>query len=245
MTELHFVDVGYGCMVLILLSDGKKIVYDCNITGDNEDKVLRYAKKILGENTNIDIFITSHRDADHMRGIKKLHKKHTIKEIWDAGEPGTSTTCQEYKDYMDLRRQVKSKVIKAREFWEYGKTILRCMNAGWDDYSDPNDQSIVLKVENKGASAILSGDTSYKPWKEKILTYYANSKISSDIFLAAHHGSITFFDDPSDNKNYYTEHIDTISPAMTLVSVGPNTHDLPDETAIKLYKEKSSGSTNP
>ncbi len=242
MTELHFVNVGYGCMVLVLLPDGSKIVYDCNITDDNEDKVLAYTKKILGAGVNIDIFINSHRDADHMRGIKKLHKKHPIKKIWDTGIPGTSTTCTEYKEYMDLRRQVSSKTIEARIFWDYGSAALRCMNASWNDYTAPNDQSIVLKVEDNDASALLSGDTSYKPWKEKILPYYADSKVSSDIFLAAHHGSITFFDDPSDDKHYYIEHIKKISPDMTLVSVGPNTHDLPNDTAIDLYKKYSSGS---
>ena len=241
MTELHFVNVGYGCMVLILLPDGSKFVYDCNITDDNEDKVLSYTTKILGAGVSISVFVNSHRDADHMRGIKKLHKKHPIKNIWDAGVPGTSTTCSEYLEYMDLRRQVSSKAIEARKFWDYDSATVRCMNSGWDDYSDPNEQSIVLKVEDNGASALLSGDTSHKPWKEKILSYYADSKLSSDILMAPHHGSITFFDDPTDDKHYYTDHIRKIAPAMTLVSVGPNTHGLPDDKAIELYKKYSSG----
>lgn len=177
-----------------------------------------------------------------MRGIKLLHMKHPIKTIWDSGIPGTTTSSSEYKEYMDLRRRLKSKVIVARRYWKYGDTILRCMNSQWDDYSDPNDQSIVLKVENNGASAILTGDTSYKPWKEKILPLYNDSRLSTNILLAAHHGSLTFFDDPSDEKNDYTAHIKEIAPAMTLVSVGPNSYDLPDDKALKLYEKHSSGS---
>ena len=89
---------------------------------------------------------------------------------------------------------------------------------------------------------MLAGDTSFKAWKEKILPYYGDNDLSSNILLAAHHGSITFFDDPSDDKNYYISHIEKIAPEMTLISVGPNVHDLPDENAVKLYKKFSSGS---
>jgi len=204
MTEIHFIDVGCGNMQLILLPDDSIFMYDCNITDDNEADVLAYVRKIIGSGTQIDVFINSHRDADHMRGIKKLHKKHPIKAIWDSGVPGTTTTSPEYREYMDLRHQVTSMEIEARKYWEYGDAILRCMNSKWDDYTEPNDQSVVLKIENKGASAMLAGDTSYRPWKEKILTYYPDDRLSANILLAAHHGSLTFFDDPSDEKNYFT-----------------------------------------
>ena len=242
MTEIHFIDVGCGNMQLILLPDGLIFMYDCTITNDNKDDVLSYVRKILGSRTQIDVFINSHRDADHMRGIKELHKKHPINAIWDSGVPGTTTTSSEYREYMDLRRQVSSKEIGARKYWEYGEAVLRCMNSKWEGYTEPNDQSVVLKVENKGASAMLAGDTSYKPWRKKILTYYGDDRLSANILLAAHHGSLTFFDDPSDKKSYYTVHMEKIAPDMTLVSVGPNTHDLPDDKAMELYEKYSSGS---
>lgn len=229
-------------MVLILLPDGSIFMYDCNITEDNEQDVLAYVKKIIGSGAKIAVFLNSHRDADHMRGIKKLHKKHPIEQIWDTGVPGTTTTCSEYKDYMDLRRQVSSKEIEPRKYWEYGSAILRCMNSQWDDYSEPNEQSIVLKIEDNGASAMLSGDTSYNSWKEKILPYYSDVKLSTNILLAAHHGSLTFFDDPSDEQHYYTAHIKKVSPNMTLVSVGPNSNDLPNDKAMELYEKYSPGS---
>lgn len=242
MTEIHFVDVGYGNMQIIMLPDGKVIVYDCNVTVDNERDVLSYLQKTIGRR-KIDVFINSHRDADHMRGIKKIHRNHPIQTIWDAGVVGTTTTSREYREYMDLRRTIGGRAIEARKRWRYGTAVLRCMNAAWEDYSDPNDQSIVLRVEDKGSSAILTGDTSYRPWKEKILPFYGSDRLSTSILLAAHHGSISFFDDPADEKRYYTVHMLRIAPAMTLVSVGPNTHGLPDGKAMELYAKYSSGSS--
>jgi beta-lactamase superfamily II metal-dependent hydrolase len=241
--EVHFIDVGCGNMTLLVMPEGSIIFYDCNITEENRERVLRYVKSTIGASTVISVFINSHRDADHMRGINLLHVQHTIMAIWDTGVAGTTTDSTEYKAYMDLRRKVTSKEIEARHFWDYGDARLRCMNAKWSDYSDANEQSVVLKVQYKGASVMLAGDTNVRPWKEKILTFYSESDLISSILLASHHGSLTFFDDPSDDKNYYTSHVNKIKPAMTLVSVGQNVHDLPDTKAIELYEKYSSGSS--
>ncbi len=240
--EVHFINVGCGTMVLILLPDDSIFMYDCNITNDNEDDVIAYIDKIIEPFTEIDVFINSHRDSDHFRGIKTLHEEHPIKKIWDTGVPGTTTTSVDYREYMDLRRSIPSKIIKPRTFWEYDEAILRCMNSQWDGYNEPNVQSVVLKIEYNGASVMLAGDTSFRPWKEKILPLYHNSKIKSDILLASHHGSLSFFDDPSDDKYYYTKHIKMIKPQMTIISVGPNSNDLPDSKAVELYKKNSTGS---
>ena len=71
---------------------------------------------------------------------------------------------------------------------------------------------------------------------------YAASELSCDILLAGHHGSITFFDDPTDTKNYYVEHARGMSPAMVIVSVGPNPYGHPDSKALKLYEKYATGS---
>lgn len=240
--DIHFIDVGCGNMVLIRTST-KTVFYDCNITDDNEGRVLRYLRRVLGSNTSIDIFICSHRDADHMRGIKTLHSMFPLSSIFDSGVVGTSPDNDEYKAYMDLRRKVGYSEIQARTYKKYGDTKFRFMNSKYSDYTNPNEQSIVLKLEHDGgASCLLAGDTNFRPWKEKILSYYDKQSIKSNIFLAPHHGSLTFFDAPSDPRNYYVEHIETIAPEMTLISVGPNVHGLPDKKAVELYTKYSSGS---
>jgi beta-lactamase superfamily II metal-dependent hydrolase len=240
--DIHFIDVGFGNMVLIRTST-VNVIYDCNITDENEGGVVRYLRRVIGSGTPINIFICSHRDADHMRGIKRLHATNPISTIFDSGVVGTDPNCDEYKDYMDLRRNLGYKEIKARTYDTYGDTKFRYMNSGWADYSDPNEQSIVLKLEhNAGSSCLLGGDTNFRPWKEKILTFYGEKDVKCDIFLAPHHGSLDFFDDPADTQHYYLDHIKMISPAMTLISVGPNAHDLPNKKAVELYTKYSTGS---
>lgn len=239
--DIHFLNVGCGNMVVIQTST-KNIVYDCNITDNNEEQVLKYLKNILSAQARIDIFVCSHRDADHMRGIKRLHSWFPISTIFDSGVTGTTPDSDEYQEYMDLRRKLGYKEVEARTYEIYGDTKFRFMNSKYPDYSEPNEQSIVLKLEHDGGSSCLvAGDTNFRPWKEKILPYY-NQAVKTNILLAPHHGSLTFFDDPSDSRNYYIEHIKTIAPEMTLISVGPNVHGLPDKKAVELYTKYSSGS---
>jgi len=239
--EIHFLDVGCGNMTLWSFPDGTTWVCDCNITEDNEDAVMRYLAKAMSGRRTIQAFICSHRDADHMRGIKKLHKAYPLGGIWDNGVEGTTTDSPEYREYMDLRRQLKHGEIAAGSSNTVGEVLVSWLHSKDDNYSDANDQSIVAKIDFKGSSVLFAGDTSYAPWKDKLVRRHGAS-LKSNILLAAHHGSITFFDDPSDTQNYYIAHMQKIAPAMTLISVGPNVHGLPDQKTVELYAKHSSGS---
>lgn len=248
-TIIHFIDVGQGNMVLIQAASGSKFVFDCNITDDNEDRVLDYVADQIGEGKSLNAFICSHRDADHMRGIKKLHARFPIKSIWDSDYPGTTTDSSEYRAYMDLRRNIGSKVIKKETYYDYGRTRFRMLSAKDNRLeSNANAQGIVIKVEQRNdamdkieGSAMLAADSDAETWRLGILVDYSRTVVSSNIMMAAHHGSLSFFDDPN-LKYYYKDHLAAIKPAMTVVSVGPNSHGHPKETALGFYRDHSTGS---
>jgi len=247
-TIIHFIDVGQGNMVLIEATDGKFYICDCNVTNDNEDKVLDYLGQTIGWGTLISAFICTHRDADHMRGIKKIHSFFPIQSIWDSGYPGTTTNSSEYTDYMDLRRRVGSTEQKRLTRKDLSMTRLRFLSAK-DERLDKNAnaQGLVIKVEHWnsddiGSSAILTGDCDAETWKQGILNDYSKSDVKASILMAGHHGSITFFDEPTDSQYYYLEHMLAIKPDMTVVSVGNNAHGHPDERALELYEKYTKGS---
>ncbi len=236
-------------MTLMSLDDGSTVLYDCNVTNNNEYDVLGYVEKIIGRGAPIDIFINSHRDADHMRGVKKVHENFPIQKIWDSGVTGNTPDSSEYRDYMDLRRRVGFLEIRAQKKWTFGRTLLRVMNSKNSDLKDdPNAQSIVLKVQHTDStggflsSALLTGDTDASVWKYSIIHRYSKNDLKTQVLLASHHGSISFFDDPKDDKYYYTNHLEAMNPAMTVVSVGDNSHGHPDEKALELYEKHTRGS---
>jgi len=112
-----------------------------------------------------------------------------------------------------------------------------------------NAQGIVIKVEQRDetmnrvlSGAVLPADSDAQTWRYGIMQDYDKAQVSSDILMAAHHGSLSFFDDPGDNNYYYTDHVAAIKPAMTIVSVGPNSHGHPHAKALELYRRYSTGS---
>ena len=153
---------------------------------------------------------------------------------------------------MNLRREIGEEVIEKQTKEDFGRTRFRYLSAKDDRLpSNANDQGIVLKVEHRTTdmsairgSAILTGDSSGTVWKNGIKKDYPNSALSCDILMAAHHGSLDFFDDPDNDYFYYKSHIQAMAPDMTIVSVGDNPHGHPDKDALRLYRENSSGGPN-
>lgn len=245
---IHFIDVGQGNMVLIEADNGGFYICDCNITNENEDGILDYLGDVIEWGTHISAFICTHRDADHMRGITKIHKYFPIQSIWDSGYPGTTTNSSEYSEYMKLRRTVGYVEKTKLTYQDLGMTRLRYLSST-DERLDKNAnaQGLIIKVEqynseNIGSSAILTGDCDAETWRYGVMEDYSKNDVSASILMAGHHGSITFFDDPVDPNNYYTDHIEAINPSMTIVSVGKNSHGHPDKNALGLYEQYSTGS---
>jgi beta-lactamase superfamily II metal-dependent hydrolase len=241
-TTVHIIDVGQGNMVLIEAANGAVLLYDCNVTDANEARVLGYLRYVLGRR-RIRYFINSHRDADHMRGINKVHRAVGIDRIFDNGRPGGDIFTPEYEEYMRTRRQCRPGVLSENEYEDFGSTRVRILSVGSDDLpDDPNAQSVVLKVQHLTSqnSIVLTGDSDVATWR-RIRQRHSDLELSSEILLASHHGSSSFFDVERDGY-YYAAHIRAISPAMTLVSVGPNVHGHPDADAITYYQQHSRGS---
>jgi len=236
-------------MTLLQLADGTVMLYDCNVTDENEETVIDYVAEQIGFGSPIDIFVCSHRDADHMRGIKSVHEWFPIQRVWDSGVTGSSPECSEYCDYMDCRREVGCHTVRPGTRRDFGNTRVRMMNATSAELPDnPNAQSIVLRVEHRDlqlddalSSVMLLGDTDAKTWKA-LRRRYSDAALSCDILLASHHGSLSFFDDPSEDQFYYTDHLKAMSPSMTVISVGPNRHGHPEPKALEFYERYSTGS---
>ena len=242
-TTIHFIDVGQGNMALIQCENGANLVVDCNIHDGNESRVLDYVGQKIGERGVIAAFINTHRDADHMRGVRALHRRFPIGAIWDSGHPGTSTDSSEYNAYMRLRRDVGNSVLRRGERKTFGNT--RAFVLSDDDQrlpDNPNDRGLVLMIADR-ESAMLTGDGSLAVWRDGILKDYGAASLYSHILLASHHGSRDFFWDSNDKR--YTEHIEAMRPVETVISVGKdNRHGHPDDGALRLYREHSTGLTN-
>ena len=277
--RFHMLDVGEGLMILIIFPNDQVMLFDCNITGDNESTILKYLSDNIPFKMNpatgnteqfIDVFVNSHRDEDHYRGLKKINTQHPIQSIWDSGQTGATTKSPDYEYYMELRRRLKGKNENNLKVLVPTETPVASFNgveifclAGKEDFQSGFDNgitvfraaakiqhtnSIVLKISYGGRALLLTGDSDWMSWKEKIIPNFQET-VKSDILVASHHGSRSFFTDEANDtidtqKNpdtTYMEAIEHIDPDVTLISCGKyETYHHPNKEAEELYKKYSS-----
>ena len=239
--DVHILDVGQGNMVTVVLPDNFVLVYDCNITTQNEPSVFSYLERTLPKGY-VDLFVNSHRDADHMRGIKKLHDKYPIHALWDSGV-SANTDTDEYRGYMDFRRSVPCYEVASGQYSE-AYPFIRVLNGKRSTLDNPNAQSIVLHIDYQSSQIMLTGDTDVTAWSDYIVKEYQDS-LGSLVLLASHHGSFTFFNDSSGTYKDYLVHLEKIAPAITVISVGAtNPHGHPDPTSVAYYEQYSYGTVD-
>lgn len=288
----HVLEVGEGLMILIVFPNNTTMLYDCNILDDTEEIILEYLEKNIpfkydyennSDSQSIDIFVNSHRDEDHLRGLSKINKRFCIKSIWDSGETGATTLSNSYQYYMNLRREIRRKygenaVIipnpSLTPIRQLGTASVFCFNSSLDFSEDiktfteqaylkliessylkeakiQHTNSIVLSIKYAGRSILLPGDSDWKAWKEKIIPNFANTGLlDSEVLIASHHGSRSFFTDENVNdtidpeanpETTYIESLEYIKPTITIISCGEyqTTHH-PNKDALKLYKKHTS-----
>lgn len=238
--EVHFMDVGQGNMTVIIFPNNTVMVYDCNITKENSWRVINYLSSILPQNHQwIDFFINSHRDLDHLCGIGVLDRSFPIMRLIDSGVSGTNS--KHYRKYMEIRRRVGQEVL-AGNHWVMNNdpnVYAYVLNGNTQGETDTNRQSLVLKISYYGSSVLLPGDTDSKIWRDSIVPQFGDL-LKSNILLASHHGSYSFFEYNDDY--YYRGHMDLINPQMTVISVGEdNPHNHPNDKALALYEKHSTG----
>lgn len=271
----HLLDVGQGLMSLIVFPDNTTFIYDCNITEDNKDKIIEYLNENLpfrwNDNTNqkeqwIDIFVCSHRDIDHLRGLDILNEKFPIHSIWDSEQCGASTSSNDYQYYMELRRKIKEKfgennLVTPKASLEpinsFGNAEIYCLSPDEnckikEETKKQHTRCIVLSVKYANKTILLTGDSDWYAWKNNIVPKFKESKLlESQIMVASHHGSKSFFTETSgdndsiDIEKYpdttYLRALDYIKPIVTLVSCAEckEPHNLPNSEALEIYKNKT------
>lgn len=242
--RFHMLDVGEGLMILIIFPNDQVMLFDCNVTDDNEHTILDYLSANIPFRVNpatgnteqfIDVFVNSHRDEDHYRGLKKINTQYPIQSIWDSGQTGATTQSHDYEYYMELRRRLKEKDENNLKVLVPTDTPVATFNgveifcfAGKEDFQSgfnngitvfkastkiQHTNSIVLKISYGGRALLLTGDSDWKSWKEKIIPNFEKA-VRSDILVASHHGSRSFFTDEANDMftfsrelSYYGIHL--------------------------------------
>lgn len=212
--SFSFINVGSADACYIKCGD-KNILIDGG-TSLTSDKLCAYLKR--NGCTHLDAIIVSHPDSDHIGGISSVIDEFGTDVIYESDSPDNLIPdTSEYNKYQNSVKENNIEVITPEiPSDETIGDINLSFISPTVQYNSTNDNSIVVKVEYKEISALFTGDISKDVEKDLV-----NSEIElkSDILKVSHHGSKTASTE---------EFLQSVSPRISVVSVGLYDNALPD-----------------
>lgn len=242
--EVHVLDVGLGDCILIKLPNNKTMLIDTG-EGEHYSKVKSYLTQYFKDrNLNqIDYFILSHPDADHIGGASEIFKDFEVKTVyrpkvyckWEeetskTSFPYTVIESETYNDcikasYEEGCTQIFSE--KGLEISEYGFKI-EFLSPENDTYSATNDYSAVLMLTYQSKKFLFTGDATSNIEQQLIDNF--GDYLKADVLKIAHHGSST---------SSTEEFLNIVNPTCAILSVGEGNNALPNVDVINRYNDRN------
>jgi len=217
-----FFDVGQGDAALIRSPGGATILID----GGPDPDVVAAKLAALGVR-RVDLMVATHAHADHVGGLPTVLARFPVALVIDPGCLGDSPF------YADFLRAVRSAGVPFRH--PAAGTVLRIGDVRLDvlgpeacyhgTASDPNNDSMVLRMTDGPASAMFSGDAE-QPSQTELLERHAGMLLAL-VFKVPHHGGATSLD----------QFFLAVRARVAVVSVGPNRYGHPVLAVLQRLAE--------
>jgi competence protein ComEC len=192
---------------------------------------------------HLDLVVLTHPHADHLGGLNIVLDEIKVDQVLDGGQIYDSQAYLRFKELIKAN-QIKYVIARAGQVVNFGGEIEgRIFNPSLpflqNTNSDPNNNSIVMRLVYGDVSFLFTGDME-KNGEERVLNS-AFGSLHSTILKVGHHGSSTSTSD---------EFLGAASPRVTVISVGkhnryrhpsPSTLKKLELTGVKVYRTDESG----
>ena len=182
-TNVHVLDVGQGLSVLIE-SDGHYMLYD----GGDSHKSSYVVSYLQNEQvSSLDYMVASHYDSDHLNGVVGALNAFPVKQVWG---PSYETDTKVYQSFCSAAEEKGLSVVQPSVGSKYslGDAVIQVLAPSGDDYTDVNNYSIAIRVEDGDTSFLITGDAEADSEAEMIAS---GLELDSDVYVMGHHGSGT------------------------------------------------------
>ncbi|MFW6297680.1 MAG: DNA internalization-related competence protein ComEC/Rec2 [Desulfosalsimonas sp.] len=234
--RITVIDVGHGFCSLVEFPEGKTMLIDGGGFPDNTvfDVGRLIVAPYLRKNKigRIDTVALSHPDADHLNGL--LY----ILEHFHIGEVVTGPSKPETESWKRFLNIIKQKQIPHPDFDNAENS--RKINGAKVEILYPltgiekpcsrcpgtNNCCLVIKLQYGGKSILLPGDI--EKCAESEIVARADSRASSDILIAPHHGSKT-----SSSVSF----LETVNPETVIIPTGHSGFRAPAKEVLNRYEQ--------
>ncbi|MGR9115964.1 MAG: DNA internalization-related competence protein ComEC/Rec2 [Gammaproteobacteria bacterium] len=208
-------DVGQGLSAVVQTAH-HALVFDAGARFDSGfdmgEAVLVPFLRRQGVN-ELDVFVGSHGDNDHVGGAAALMKSVAVKKI--------------YSSVPDAFNRNQSERCEAGMNWVWDRVRFTMLAPGRRLFLMDNDNSCVLRVESEFGSLLLTGDIEQQA--EAWLVQIHGGQLQSDVLVAPHHGS---------NTSSTLPFLTAVKPAIALIPAGyKNRFGFPDDEVLRRYTE--------
>lgn len=224
--ELHVIDVGQGDALALRSPAGRWVLVDAGNTWKTGDDGLRTVLPWLRRHGgDVVHLVLTHPHADHVGGAASIIGRASVDTVWDPGIPGTTPSYLAALAAAGTTGTVWRRATAGTSFTVDG---MRCTilgpDAEWADVQeDPNEASVVLRVEFGDTRFLLMGDA--ERGAEGRLIARLGTELDADVLKVGHHGSIT---------SSSPEFLRRVSPALAVISVGAdNDYGHPDADVLR------------
>ncbi len=220
-TDVHILDIGQGLSVLIE-SQGKTMLYD---GGDSSHSsyVVSYLKQ--QGISKLDYVVASHYDADHLNGVVGALNVFPTGALWG---PDYTADSRVFDSFQEIAKEKGLKRIQPEVGSKYslGDAAIQVLAPAGSGYTDVNNYSIAIRIEDGNTSFLITGDAETDSEKEML---DSGLTLDSNVFVLGHHGSRT---------SNSPEFLQAVSPDYAVVScAAENTHGHPHAEAMDAVQE--------
>ena len=220
---IHFIDVGQADCAL-LECDGKYMLVDGGNVEDGQ-LVISYLQQQGVE--ELEAVVCSHAHEDHMGGLPAVLAVYPTKAVYAPTRTYSSRVFDDFVYYTDQQR-LEITLPEPGDSFALGETKVTVLGPT-KSYADPNDTSIVLRVEYGETSFLFTGDMETAAENDMLDYWEGKMNWKVDVLKVGHHGSET-------STGYRFLH--ELDPEYGVISVGEgNTYGHPHEEPMSRLKD--------
>lgn len=178
--ELHFIDVGQAHATLLRTEDAAVLIDGGNVADGS--MLVSYLQNQGVD--SLDLVVGTHAHEDHIGGLAAVLARFEVGALWC---PVTEYGGKPFANFIKYAaaQDLTPEMPELDASYALGALVLTVLGPR-ADYSEPNNTSIVLRVDYGACSFLISGDAERES-ENAILD--AGCDVDVDVILAGHHGS--------------------------------------------------------